>query len=299
MRQFAEVVAEYLLIKVAEQMKWLDADIGSLQSTLQQTPEIFESVGVDLSMNISLGMIDNLMSIVSRQESIRAEVVRINRSSSGNMFADFSDDCVFLAVSNDAGTDFSTPFQHAEYGGLALHATGDDTAAANVNVHESGSATDEGLVYFNLTATTTHLEEGTSLHCQADAVKHKPRRLLGNAKHAANFIRTNTVLAVGDHPDSYQPFVQSDWGIFKDRPHLHRKLPMMMDSFALPLALVLKEYDIISFAGRTDDYTIRPAYVDHKLEAVVRIVEVDNGLLESFRLGVHSVSHEPNIPSGA
>ena len=46
------VVAENLFVEVAKQMEWLDADIGALQLALEQAPEVFESVGVNLSVNV-------------------------------------------------------------------------------------------------------------------------------------------------------------------------------------------------------------------------------------------------------
>lgn len=47
----AVVIAENLLVYVAEQMKWLDRNVRAFQSTLEQAPEIFESIGVNLSFN--------------------------------------------------------------------------------------------------------------------------------------------------------------------------------------------------------------------------------------------------------
>ena len=48
MGQFAEVVAENLFVKVSEQMEWLNANVGALQLALEKTPEVFESVCVNL-----------------------------------------------------------------------------------------------------------------------------------------------------------------------------------------------------------------------------------------------------------
>ena len=45
---FPVVVAERLFVDVAEQVEGLDADIGSVQSALQQAPEVFQPVGVDI-----------------------------------------------------------------------------------------------------------------------------------------------------------------------------------------------------------------------------------------------------------
>jgi hypothetical protein len=44
------VETESLLVEIPEQVEWFDADICALQSAFQQTPEVFESVGMNLSM---------------------------------------------------------------------------------------------------------------------------------------------------------------------------------------------------------------------------------------------------------
>jgi hypothetical protein len=44
-----------LLINVLEQVEWLHADIGSVQATLQKTPEVLHGVGVDHSDDLEIG----------------------------------------------------------------------------------------------------------------------------------------------------------------------------------------------------------------------------------------------------
>ncbi len=51
----AIVEPEALLIQVPEQMEWFNAHISSIQSTLQQRPEIFNSVCVNLAAHVSFG----------------------------------------------------------------------------------------------------------------------------------------------------------------------------------------------------------------------------------------------------
>lgn len=51
----AIVEAETLFIQVPEQVKRFNAHIGSVQSTLQQRPEIFNSVCVNLAAHVSFG----------------------------------------------------------------------------------------------------------------------------------------------------------------------------------------------------------------------------------------------------
>lgn len=53
----AQVVGEHALVEVTEQVKRLDTDIGAVETTLEQAPEVFDAVGVDLAADVSLSMV--------------------------------------------------------------------------------------------------------------------------------------------------------------------------------------------------------------------------------------------------
>ena len=61
---FAIVIPKGLFVQVAKEMERLDADIGSFQAALQEGPEIFDSVSVDVPVYLALGMVDHLMNVV-------------------------------------------------------------------------------------------------------------------------------------------------------------------------------------------------------------------------------------------
>jgi hypothetical protein len=63
-------------------MKWFDADIGSVQAALQKTPEVLQSVRVNLPIHILLGMVDNLMGKVLFQALIRFQRITVEIRSS-------------------------------------------------------------------------------------------------------------------------------------------------------------------------------------------------------------------------
>jgi hypothetical protein len=48
----AIVAAEYLFIEISEQVERFDVHISTLQSALEQTPEILKTVRVNLPINI-------------------------------------------------------------------------------------------------------------------------------------------------------------------------------------------------------------------------------------------------------
>src|SRR5882724_11022250 len=56
-----EVVAEYLFVEIAEQVKRLYAHVGSFQSALEQAPEILKPVSVNLSVNVAFCVVNNFV----------------------------------------------------------------------------------------------------------------------------------------------------------------------------------------------------------------------------------------------
>src|ERR1035437_5556228 len=51
-RSCAIIVAEYLLIHIAVKVEWFDGNVGSADPALQQTPEVFNPVGVDAATDV-------------------------------------------------------------------------------------------------------------------------------------------------------------------------------------------------------------------------------------------------------
>jgi hypothetical protein len=57
----AIVVTEYLLIHVFVQVERANSNIGSIETTLQKGPEVFDTVGVNVCPYIPVNVIDDLM----------------------------------------------------------------------------------------------------------------------------------------------------------------------------------------------------------------------------------------------
>jgi len=60
----AIVVPERLLVQVTEQMERFDRDVGSPQTTLQQRPDIFDPVRVNLADRIGFGTVDDVVNVL-------------------------------------------------------------------------------------------------------------------------------------------------------------------------------------------------------------------------------------------
>src|SRR5437867_3038787 len=61
MTVFAVIETEYLFVNIAIQMKRFYSDVCSAQHSLEKRPEIFDSLRVNLSSDVLLGMVHNVM----------------------------------------------------------------------------------------------------------------------------------------------------------------------------------------------------------------------------------------------
>src|SRR5258705_250028 len=85
-------------------MERLNAHVGSFQGTLQETPEVFEPVGVDLSVHVCLGMVNDAVNVATLSHPvIGAERIGVESRTGFNVFSDDLLKLMFLAVGNDLG----------------------------------------------------------------------------------------------------------------------------------------------------------------------------------------------------
>src|SRR5438132_1327413 len=69
----ASIEPERLLIEVAKQMERFDRDIGALDGALQERPEVFEAVDVDLPIDVSLRVVNDLVDVILVQSVVGLE----------------------------------------------------------------------------------------------------------------------------------------------------------------------------------------------------------------------------------
>src|SRR6185437_3127290 len=122
------VVAERLLIQVAEQVERLDCNVGAVQPTFNEAPEVFHAVGVDLTVNVLGGVIND-----SAQESVLQPVVARmlvghDLCATPNMLADEGLQRVSFAARYNMGAYLSATLQQPKYDGLAFAARADPNA---------------------------------------------------------------------------------------------------------------------------------------------------------------------------
>src|ERR1019366_5118526 len=273
------VVAEHLLVKVAKQMEWFDTDVGSSDAALEQAPEVFESVGVNLAINVFLGMVNYLVGVVLSQPVVRLERIGVESSASFDVLFDSCMESAFLPICDYYGTNLSATFQCAEHDGLVFSTSASNTPLAFVEVHVASLAPDEGFV--NLDFASEFATAVLILHDETDAVKHEPRRLLSNLHVLGNLVTADAVLAVSDEPSCCEPLVQRDCRIFHHSSDLDRKLALQMMTCTLPHAAGGIELHALRAASWTSDYAVRPTADGEIVNAVIGIREVQDCFLET------------------
>ena len=115
---------------------------------------------------------------------------------------------------------------------------------------------------------------------EADSVKHKPSRALGNADSTAKFVKTDSVLAICDCPDRDKPFIQTEGAVLKDSPYLRTKLPSAI--LASHKVSGLNFPDSHSAAMDTYGRIASPTNFPHIFFANFQIGKVADGIKQDF-----------------
>jgi hypothetical protein len=266
---------------------------------LEQAPEVFEPVGVNLPINVRLRVVDDLVLESLMLESlIGHERICVNRASGFDVCANVGLEQVLFAIAYDRSANLATTFKDALNSNLVFGASLGNPATAFIGVHETGSTTDEGFVYFDLFAIAAKLDGRTSLHRKTNPMEHEPCGLLSDTKCAANLIGANAVLAVRNHPHSDKPLVERQSGVLKNSSNLDGELFTSVLLFAFPHPASRDEANIFPTTSGAFN-AIRPAPRHDEIEAIVRVGKVLDGLLESLGLGVHGVPHCQNTTRNA
>ena len=80
------VVTEYLFVNVTEQMERFDRNVCAVDPALQERPEILATIRVNLSVDVRLGMVYELVTKLVHS-FVREQGVRVNVRSGLNILA--------------------------------------------------------------------------------------------------------------------------------------------------------------------------------------------------------------------
>jgi hypothetical protein len=183
----------------------------------------------------------------------------------------------------------STAFYHSEHNFFAAGPRDADFLLAAL-VHVPRFAADESLIDFNL---SSQLVKPRVLHCQTNAVEHKPSRFLSDIQPAMQFIGTDAVLATDKEPRGTKPLLQRNRRVLKYSTRLERKRRLGMPRIAFPNALFRKPRELFCAARRARHLAVRPAQFDHELAAVLEIREPDNRVSKVF--GERGAFHDSSM----
>ena len=292
----ARVVAECLFVDIPEQVERLNADVGPVQATLQETPEVLHRVRVDVSIYVLNGVVDYGVLVFVLQTVVGLQGIAENR---GTGFDALPNDWLEFLLGTGryvTGDNLTAPLYHPEYDLLAFWPTSRNLRFALALVHIAGLAADESFINFNFPAQ--HAAVGV-LKAKANPVEHVPCALLRNLERPVDLPRANAVLHAGLHPNRHQPLVQTEGRIFHDGPDLNGELGLRMTHLALPEATRSDVANVLRPARRADHAVLPFPAMGHKVgNAVVRVVEVDNGLLEGLWF-VLNFAHTSTLAYGA
>jgi hypothetical protein len=290
-RGLAVVVPERLFVQVAEQVEGLHADVGAVQPALQEAPEVFHRVRVNVAVDVLNCVVDDFMAIVRFQSIVGEQFIAENR---GTCFYAFADQALQFALAASlyvVNNDFTATFDHAENDLFTIRPASLDFLRSLGLVHIAGLCADERFIDFDF--ASEHVKTPV-LHGKADAVQHKPSCLLGDSKTAMDFVRTNNVFCPNDEPCGGKPLLKADRRVFEDGSSLKRKRRARVFRVALPDTLFGEISNLLCSAARTLYNAIRPAQRDHKIAAVFEVREPDYRVPESvWRFHVSSMPENP------
>jgi hypothetical protein len=297
---FPFIEPESLFVQVPAQMRRVNTHIGALKGPLQETPEILDIVGMNVTPHEFNRVVNGFMRVVGGKTEIRLQSICIDMRARLDRRANFWRECSALHIWDMRSFDparslLAGSLDDAEDGFLPRATSPFDLPLADVTVHILGEPANERFVGFNLAA---HLQKRASLHCQSDAVIHEPSGFLRDAERPMHLVAADPVFAVGDHPDCREPLPKVDWAILKDRPDLCRELPMRMLLFALPKTTSRYEPDIGTTTCRTTN-AIGPAQFDHCAQRDIRVGEIPDGLNEGLGFGERFDRHADEYGAGS
>src|SRR5260370_25763249 len=113
MRSLAIVVAEHLFVQIAEHVKRLNRNVRAFQPALEQAPEVFQSVGMDLAINVLLGVVNRLVSEVLIVEPLIGQKrVCVDRALGLNVSANLGLQVMLAAGWNHNPPNLTPPLRH-------------------------------------------------------------------------------------------------------------------------------------------------------------------------------------------
>src|SRR5437016_5026651 len=130
----AVIAPKSLLIQITEQVEGLDRNVCTVNAPFEETPEIFQSVRVNLTANVFHRVVDHFV-LEFIQSVIRFQSIGEESGTGKHMLADFAMERFLLGVPNNLCADFSAAFQNFENGSLNFAACAGDLPLSLFPMH--------------------------------------------------------------------------------------------------------------------------------------------------------------------
>jgi hypothetical protein len=274
-------------------MERLNANIGTLDGSLQKTPEVLHSIRVYVPLSVGFRVIEGVVTIVGSQPVINQMLIGHHAGTSADVATDVALQCGLVTVRDSHRSDLPRlSFKQSEDNSLTEVGTSAHLLAAT-NMHITSLAADESLVRLDF---ARHFVDSSVMHRVPDALEHEPCRCLSHLEIAANLVTTDTVFAVCQEPHRTEPFVQWDRGIFENRADFDSELLLAIE--ALPHQPGLEKRKPLAITGGACRPFVAPPRPGDNIEADSRVGKRLDCLNQTT--GIFDVNrfHNPILPLG-
>src|SRR5947207_4768901 len=154
-------------------MERLNADIGSTDRSLEQAPEILQTVCVYAPINVLNRMVDELMNVLGVHALIGVRSISKERRVSSNVLSNERLKLTLANTHSNFASYFSTfTLQYSPHWLLSLWACRSDATFLFGQVHIASFATNESFIGFNFASGPTEFHHRTPLQSQAKSMQH-------------------------------------------------------------------------------------------------------------------------------
>lgn len=287
----AGIVTEDLLVDVGHKVLRVHANVGAGQRALQERPEVFQTVSVDVTAHVLNRMVNRFVDIRFIQAAISGKRIGANSGFHFNVLKDCTLKAAHISGRDNHCADLErpatvAPLKDAHDNGFSCCATALNPSLALARVHIGSRTADKRFI--GLYGAVQFLKRA-SLNRNADAMQNEPCAFLSNADGAVNLVAANAVFGVQDKPDGREPLAHRDRAVLKDCADLNAELVVPGAILTNPKAARLDLPEILALAARALD-AIRPAHLSHKLIRAVGVGKLLNALNQGLRKLCHADS---------
>lgn len=247
-----------LFFRVPISVNWRNVRPGAFDGSLQQAPEVFHAVRVNLTHNPFFPVIDGRVDEIAVEAGVRRCGVGEHFRSAFYVSHDIALKRLRLSVSDNECANLATAFNDSLNSSFTDCSAPLDLLFSDVLVHVLRFSADERLICLN---GAVQFLKRACFHRFANPMQHEPCRLLCNSQCPCKFVAADPVLCVRNQPDGDELFIQSERRIFKNRVYFHGKL--LSTIFALPLSTARDPPAVLGTALRADRFAVRPLHVSH------------------------------------